>query len=448
MIGSDEALSRCSDLVALARAKGADAAEAVCSSSASENVGVRLGALEDVERSESEEIGLRVFVGSRSSTIHTSDFAPEGLAVMAERAVEMARLAPEDAFAGLAPEEQLFRGEVPDLDLLDPLEPSPDILRDAALAAEDAARAVAGVTNSNGGGASYSRSAFALVTSHGFAHAHSSGSHSLSASVVAGEGGDKQTDYAYRTVRHRADLPAPAEIGREAGERAVRKVGPGSVPSGRMPVVFDPRVGSGVLGHLLSAMSGPSIARKASFLIGREEEVLFDSGIVVKEDPLRLRGLRSRAFDGEGVASRAHTHVANGRLGGWLTNVASSRQLGLSLTGHAGRGSGGAPGVAASNVWMEAGALTVAQLIADIADGLFVTDLFGQGVNLVTGDYSRGAAGFRIRNGEIAGPVAEITIAGTLPEMFQALVPANDLEFRRGIDVPTFRIDGMAVAGQ
>ena len=447
MIGPDTALARCQDLVALAREMGADAADAVARASSSESVGVRLGALEEVERSESEEIGLRVFVGRRSASINTSDFAPDGLRLLAQRAVEMARLAPEDPYGGLATEAALFTGDPLDLDLTDGGESSPEQLREAALATEGAARAVAGVTNSNGGGASFSRSVFALATSNGFAGAHAGGSHTLSASVVAGEGGDKQTDYAYRTQRHRGDLPDPAAIGCEAGERAVRKVGPGTVPSGRMPVVFDPRVGNGVLGHLLGAMGGPSIARKASFLIGREEDQLFDSAIRVREDPHRLRGLRSRNYDGEGVASTPRALVEQGKVTGWLTNVASAAQLGLPLSGHASRGGGGAPGIAVGNVFMEAGTLSVAELIGDIEDGLYVTDLFGQGVNLVTGDYSRGASGLRIRNGELAGPVAEITIAGTLPEMFAALIPANDLEFQRGIDVPTLRIDGMAVAG-
>ncbi|WP_324829137.1 TldD/PmbA family protein [Qipengyuania zhejiangensis] len=448
MIGSDEALARCQQLVELARAKGADAADAVCRAAASESVGVRLGALEDVERSESEEIGLRVFVGARSSSIHTSDFAPEGLALLAERAVEMARIAPEDAYAGLAPEDRLFNGQMPDLELLDHDEPTPTQLREAALACEDAARDVPGVTNSNGGSASVSRTVFGLATSHGFARGYATGSHTLSASVVAGESGAMQTDYAYRTTRYRSDLPGPQEIGEEAGRRATRKVGPVSIPSQRMPVVFDPRVGGGVLGHLLSAMSGPAIARKASFLIGREDEQLFDTGLRIVEDPLRVRGLRSRVFDGEGVGCRPRTLVEDGKITGWLTNVASSRQLGLPLTGHAGRGSGGAPGVSPSNVMLEAGSVSVAELIADIEDGLFVTDLFGQGVNLVTGDYSRGASGLRIRNGELAEPVAEITIAGNLPEMFRALVAASDLELIRGIDTPTFRIDGMSVAGE
>lgn len=447
MIGVDAALARCHELVDLARRMGADAADAVARASSSESVGVRLGALEEVERSESEEVGLRVFVGRRSASINTSDFAPEGLELLAQRAIEMARLAPEDPYGGLAPSEALFAGEPRDLDLIDAAGPAPEELRAAALATEDAARAVAGVTNSNGGSASYSRSVFALVTSNGFARGHAGGSHSLSASVVAGEGGDKQTDYAYRTQRHRSDLPDPAEIGREAGERAVRKLAPVSIPSGRMPVVFDPRVGGGVLGHLLGAMGAPSIARKASFLIGREQDQLFDTAIKVLEDPHRLRGLRSRNYDGEGVASAPRALVEAGQVTGWLTNVASAAQLGLQLSGHASRGSGGAPGISVGNVYLEAGEPSVAELIADIEDGLYVTDLFGQGVNLVTGDYSRGASGLRIRGGELAEPVAEITIAGTLPDMFRALVPANDLEFQRGIDVPTFRIDGMAVAG-
>ncbi|MDP4573566.1 metallopeptidase TldD-related protein [Qipengyuania sp. G39] len=448
MIDSAAAVARCQELVDLARARGADAADAACRAGASESVSVRLGELEEVERSESEEISLRVFVGRRSSSIQTSDFAPEGLAILAKRAVEMARLAPEDPYGALAPEDRLFSGEAADLELLDPDDPSPEELRAAALAAEDAARAVNGVTNSNGSSAGASRSVFGLATSNGFARGYASGSHTLSASVVAGEGGGMETDYAYRTQRFRSDLPGADEIGREAGERAVRKTGSTSMPSRKMPVVFEPRVGNGVLGHLLAAMSGPAIARKSSFLIGREGEQLFDSGIRVREEPFRKRGLRSRYFDGEGVPCSERLLVEDGKIGGWLTNVASANQLDLDLTGHAGRGGGGAPGVSASNIVLDPGTVSVEELIADIEDGLYVTGLFGQGVNLVTGDYSRGASGFRIRGGEIAGPVSEITIAGTLPDMFRALTPANDLELQRGIDVPTFRIDGMAVAGE
>ena len=448
MIDTDTALARCNDLVALARSMGADAADAVARADFSESVSVRLGELEDVERSEGEEIGLRVFVGKRSASIHTSDFEPEGLRALAQRAVEMARHAPEDPYAGLAAPEQLFDGEMPDLQLLDPAEVDPAVLREAALAAEDAARAVEGVTNSNGGSASSSRAVVALVTSHGFARGYSGSGFSYSAAVIAGEGSEMQTDYASRSARFYEDLPAPAEIGREAGERTVAKVSPVSLPSGKMPVVFDPRVGGGLLGHLIGAMSGPAIARKSSFLLGRENEELFDSSIRIIEDPFQLRGLRSRPFDGEGVPCTRRPLVENGRITGWLTNVASARQLGLGLTGHAARSGGGSPGVSASNGYLEAGDVTPQELMADIEDGLYVTGLFGQGVNMVTGDYSRGATGIRIRNGEMAGPVAEITIAGSLPDMFRAMTPANDLEMFRAVNVPTLRIDGMTVAGE
>ena len=448
MIDAQTALARCQDLIALARNMGADAADAVARADASESVSMRLGKLEDVERSESEEIGLRVFVGKRSASINTSDFAPEGLRALAQRAVEMARHAPEDKHAGLAPEAALFAGDLPDLELADVSEPDPAALREAALATEDAARAVAGVTNSNGGCASASRAVVALATSEGFARGYSGTAFSLSASVIAGEGGAMQTDYASRSTRFLADLPTPEEIGGEAGRRTVASLNPVSMPSRKLPIVFEPRIGSGLLGHLIGAMGAPSIARKSSFLLGREDEQLFDPAIRIVEDPLRLRGLRSRPFDGEGVGCTPRALVDGGRITGWLTNVSSADQLGLDLTGHASRGGGGAPGVSVSNTHLEPGSITPQQLMADIEDGLYVTSLFGQGVNMVTGDYSRGATGFRIRKGELAEPVAEITIAGNLIEMFRALVPANDLEMIRAMNVPTLRIDGMTVAGE
>lgn len=446
MIDKDGALARCQELVALALKQGADAADAAFRGESSESISVRLGALEDVWRSESEAIGLRVFAGRRSATIQTSDLSEASFAMLAERALEMARHAPEDPYAGLAPEELLFRGKAPDLDLADPDEPSPAALRELAAACEEAAREVAGVTNSDGGSAAASRTVSALATSHGVAKATEATGHSLSASVIAGEGSQMQTDHAGRSARHLGDLPPPDAIGREAGTRAAARVNPGAMPSRTMPVVFDPRVGSGLIGHLLGAMSGAAAARKTSFLLGHEDEALFDPAIRIVEDPLRRRGLASRALDGEGLATSERALVESGRLFGWLTNAAAARQLGVALTAHAARGSAGAPGVTTSNVYMEPGAVSPEALMADIADGLYVTDLFGQGVNIVTGDYSRGAAGFRIINGELAGPVAEITIAGHLLAMFRALTPANDLEFKRAVDVPTLRIDGMTVA--
>ncbi len=448
MIDSNAALDRCQTLVDIARRAGADAADAVARAESSESISVRLGELEEVERSESEAIGLRVFVGQRSASISTSDFSPASFETLVARALDMARLAPEDSYAGLAPQDRLFTGEMPDLELADRNEPSPERLRELALATEDAARAVLGVTNSNGGGAGFTRAVAALVTSHGFARGYEATGHSVSASVVAGEGGAMQRDYEYRTARHAEDLPDAAWIGAEAGRRTVARLNPGSMPSRKMPVVFEPRVGSGLLGHLLGAMSGPAAARKSTFLLGRETDQLFDSAIRVVEQPLRPRGLRSRPFDGEGLPCTPRDLVADGRMFGWMTNTAAARQLGAPLSGHAARSGGGAPGVGASNVHLEGGTVGPQELIADIEDGLYVTDLFGQGVNMVSGDYSRGAVGFRIEKGEITRPVAEITIAGNLVDMFRAMVPANDLEMIFSLNVPTLRIDGMTVAGE
>lgn len=447
MLSLDAASERAAALVERARRAGADAADALYLADASESISVRLGKLEDVERSEGEHIGLRVFCGRRSASIGSSDLGEQALDEMAARAVDMARAAPEDAYAGLAPEELLFKGPWPELDVNDPAEPSPQQLRAAAEEAEDTARAIKGVTNSDGAGASAGRGVFALATSHGFTGAYATSNHGLSASVVAGEGSAMQRDYAWRSARYRADIPAPSEIGRLAGERAVARLNPERVSSGPLPVVFDPRVGGTLIGHLVGAMSGQAIARRSSFLLDRLEERLFDSSIVIADDPLRLRGLRSRPFDGEGLATRPRNLVEDGHITGWLMESASARQLGLAPTGHAVRGPSGAPGVSASNVHLAAGSATPAELMAGIAEGIYVTELIGLGVNGVTGDYSRGASGYRIVKGEIAGPVAEFTIAGNLIDMFAALTPANDLEWHRAINVPTIRVDGMTVAG-
>ena len=434
-------------LVDRARRAGADAADAVYIADASESVSVRLGKLEDVERSESEHIGLRVFIGHRSATIGSSDLSDAALGELAARAIAMATNAPDDPYAGLAPEDRLLRGAPVDLDLSDPTEPRPQDLRAMAEAAEDAARAVAGVTNSEGAGASSGAAVMALATSHGFAAGYAGTSRSISASVLAGEGGAMQRDYAGRMARHSADLITPAEIGQQAGDRAVARLNPGRMKSGAMPVVFDPRVGGSFLGHLAGAISGMAIARRASFVLGREDEQLFDSQVVITDDPLRPRGLRSRPFDGEGLPTAPRDLVKDGRITGWLMDSASARQLGLQPTGHAARGASGAPGATPSNLHLAAGTLSVAELIADIADGVWITELIGHGVNGVTGDYSRGASGFRIIGGEIAGPVAEFTVAGNLVDMFKGLTPASDLEWHRSINVPTIRIDGMMVAG-
>lgn len=443
---SSHLLDAAEALITSARKFGADAADATGRAGSSHGVTVRLGALEDIDRSESAEVGLRAFVGQRSASVSTSDLSPGGLSELAERVVAMARHAPEDPFAGLAGEDQLARAPFLDLALADDAELSPEQLRDRAAETEDAARAVAGVRNSEGGTATLGRGATVLVTSTGFSAAYEGTSHSLSASMIAGEGNAMQQDYAVRSARFLADLIAPDELGRLAGERAVARLAPAAPASGPMPVVFDPRSSATLVGHLLAAMAGSAIARGGSFLVGREGAVLFPSAIDILEDPLRARGLRSRPFDGEGIACVPRALVESGQIGGWLTNVASAAQLGLPLTGHASRGVSGAPGISPSNVDLLAGQETVAELIADIREGVLVDYLIGQGVNGVTGDYSRGAAGRRIVDGRIDGPVAGFTIAGNLLDMFAVLRAANDLETWRSINAPTLRVDGMTVA--
>lgn len=447
MLTPTQAQERAADIVARARKAGVDAADAVFAADASSEISVRLGKLEDVGRSESEDLGLRVFIGQRSASVSTSDLSSEALDALVERAVAMAREAPEDKWAGLAPEDRLMHGAPPLLDLDDGAEVSPAELREAALAAEEAARAVPGVTNSEGGGASAARSVWALATSHGFSGAYATTGYGLSASVIAGEGSGMQRDYGFHSARHRSRLDSPEAVGTLAGERAVARLNPGRIESAALPVVFDPRVGAGLLGHLTGAISGQAITRRTSFLLESLGDAVFARGITISDDPHRPHGLRSRPFDGEGLPVSPHAIVEDGVLQTWLLDSASARQLGMSPTGHAARGVGGAPGVTTSNFYMHAGLVPVETLIGDITRGVYVTELIGQGVNGVTGDYSRGAAGFLIENGEIARPIAEFTIAGNLKEMFANLTPASDLVFRYGTNVPTVRIDGMTVAG-
>jgi PmbA protein len=447
MLNNDQARARVQDIVGRAKAAGADAADAVFVADRSLAVSVRMGALEDVERSESGELGLRVFAGKRSASVSTSDLSSESMDTLVERVLAMAREAPEDKWAGLAPEDRLLKGAAPGLDLDDGAEIEPHTLKERALVAEDAARGVAGVTNSEGGGASASRTVMAIATSHGFAGTYALSSHMVSASVLAGGGGGMERDSAWHSARYAASLEAPEIVGRRAGERAVARLNPEKVASGEMPVVFDPRVAGGMLGHLAGAISGSSIARKTSFLQDALGTRIFAEGVTIRDDPHLARGLRSRPFDGEGLPTAVRDLVEDGVLQTWLLDSASARQLGLAPTGHASRGVAGAPGVAPTNLYMLAGTISPEAMIGDIKRGLYVTELIGQGVNGVTGDYSRGAVGFLIEDGAITRPVSEITIAGNLKDMFLALTPADDLEFRYGINSPTIRIDGMTIAG-
>ncbi|PHR16469.1 MAG: modulator protein [Sphingopyxis sp.] len=447
MLKPSEAQDRADALISQAKKAGADAADAIYVCDASTQVQMRLGNLEDVERSEGEEIGLRVFVGNRSATVSSSDMDPQILSALVGRALDMAKEAPEDQYAGLAPEELLLKTEPVGIEGDDGQDPDPELLRELALRAEDAARAVDGVTNSEGGGASAGRSIVALATSHGFSGAYSTSGYSLSASVVAGEGDGMERDYAYHSVRFLEDLQSPEKIGSEAGQRAVSRLNPVSFQSGAMPVVYDPRVGNSLMGHFIGAISGSAIARKTSFLLDALDSEVFNSAITIIDCPHRRRGLRSKAFDGEGLPTAKTKFIDNGRLTQWMLESASARQLGLQPTGHASRGVGGAPGVSVTNLHMGNGTASKADLIKDVKHGVYITELIGMGVNPVTGDYSRGAGGFLITNGEIGEPVSEITIAGNLKDMFKSLVAADDLEYHYSINVPTLRTDSMTVAG-
>lgn len=433
-------------LIAAARAAGADAADALIVESTSAGVSYRLGNLEDVERAESRDLGLRVFVGRQVAFVSSTDLSPDGVAALPERAVAMARLAPEDQFAGLAPAELLAR-DYPALDLEDANEPSTDTLIEWARAIEAAAMAVKGVTNSEGGGASYDRHAIALATSEGFFGQYGTTTRSIGVSVLAGQGTGMERDYDGVSARHGADLEAPEAVGRRAGERAVARLNPRKAESASVPVVFDPRVSNGLAGHFAGAISGSAIARGVSFLKDKLGETIFAPGITIVDDPHRIRGLRSKPFDGEGVRNRRQNLIDKGVLTTWLLDCASARQLGLTSTGHAARGTGGPPAPSTTNLYMEPGPLSRAELMADIRSGFYVTELMGMGVNPVTGDYSRGASGFWIENGAIAYPVAGVTIAGNLKDMFLHMTPANDLVFRYGTNAPTLRVEGLTLAG-
>ena len=444
---AETALDIASMMVERARRAGADAAEALVVEGTSLGVSWRLGKLEDVERSEGRDLGLRVFIGKRQASVSSTDLAEAALEPMVERAVAMARVAPEDPYCGLA-EPHLLARDWPDLDIDDRAPPpSAEDLAAVAAAAEEAALAVKGVTNSGGAGASFGRSGVTLVTSAGFAGAYAGTSSSFSCSVLAGEGTAMERDYEFSSRRHAADLESAAEIGRRAGEKATRRLNPRKVNSQSVPVVYDPRVSGGLLGHLASAISGAAIARGTSFLKKSMGAQIFPKGISIVDDPHMKRGLRSKPFDGEGVKNRRMALVEDGALTTWLLDMATARQLGLETTGHAARGTGGPPSPSTTNLYMEAGCVTVRELIADIKQGLYVTEMIGMGVNGVTGDYSRGASGFWIENGEIAFPVSEITVAGNLKDMFLNMTPADDLEFRYGTNAPTVRVEGMTIAG-
>jgi PmbA protein len=433
-------------LVEAAKRAGADAADAVAVRGVSQSIEIRDGNVEESERSEGDDLGLRVLVGRRQAVVSSNDRAADPK-TLAERAVAMARVAPEDQYAGLA-DPALLATNIPDLDLVDRTIPSVEELERRARAAEATALAVKGVTKSGGASASAGIGGMVLVTSTGFRGSYLRSSQGIAMTAIAGEGTGMERDYDYSSALHGADLAAPEAIGRKAAERTIARVNPRKVATCKVPVVFEPRVAGSLIGHLIGAINGVSIARKTSFLKDKLGAKLFKDDIRIIDDPLRRRGLRSQPFDAEGVAVRPMTFIDGGVLTSWILDSTTGRELGLATNGHAHRGVSSAPSPGSYNLYMEPGTVSPDALIADIREGFYVTDLIGSGVNGVTGDYSRGASGFWIENGRINYPVSEVTIAGHLFDIFKSLTPANDLQFRYGVDSPTVRIEGLTVAGR
>ena len=442
-LDSEKLAGRVAALVEAAKRAGADWADAVAVRSRSKGVSVRLGKVESTEASESDDISLRVFVGKRVASISAT--ASSEPASLAERAVAMAKVSPEDPYQGLVDEALLSKGIV-DLDVFDATELSADQLREAALEAEEAALAVKGVTNSGGSGASAGMGGMVLATSHGFVGHYAGTRFSRSVSAIAGEGTGMERDYDFSSRQHFADLDTPAAIGKSAGERAVRRIGGRKVPTGTVTVVLDPRVARGIAGHLAGAINGASVARKTSFLRDMMGKQVASAAITVTDDPLRRRGQASRPFDGEGVRGQALTMVENGMLRHWFLSNSAARELGLTTNGRGSR-SGSSVSPSSTNLAIEPGSVDPKEMIGALKSGFYVTEVFGQGVDMITGEYSRGASGFWIENGEITYPVSEVTIASNLKTMFLALVPANDLDRNFGTAAPTLMIEGMTLAG-
>ncbi len=444
MLDQTDLTERAERLVAAAKRAGSDAADAVCVRGIALSVDVRLGKVEETRRAEGDDFTLRVILGKRSATVSANVMTDPS--ELAQRAVAMAKAAPEDRFIGLADKDRLAK-TIADLDLLDPTMPSADELTRTALAAEDAARAVKGVTNSGGASAGWSLGGFVLATSDGFAGSYLGSRFGVSASAIAGSGIGMERDYEGESKIHRSDLSDPAEIGRKAGERAVRRLNPQKAATGRSAVVYEPRVATSLVGHLSGAINGAAIARKTSFLRSKLGQQLFPANVRITDDPTRKRGSGSRPFDGEGVAAAPLEVVSEGVLKTWFLDSATARELGLETNGRAARG-GGNPSPGSTNLTLLPGEQNPEELMAAIGNGIYVTELIGHGVNGNTGDYSRGASGFVIENGKLAHPISEFTIAGNLLDMYRTLQVASDLVYRYATNAPTVAVEGMTVAGR
>lgn len=443
MLDTNRLTDRVSQLVEAAKRAGADTADAVAVRSRSTSVTVRLGKVESTDASENDDISLRVFIGQKVASVSAT--AGADAATLAERAVAMARVSPEDPYQGLADAKLLAR-KPRDLDLYDPTVVSASELTEHALAAEQAALAVKGVTNSSGSGASAGFGGLVLATSHGFVGQYIASRYSRSVSVIAGEGTGMERDYDYSSRLHYSELEKPEAIGQSAAERAVRRVNPRRMPTGTVDVVFDPRVARGMAGHLSGAINGAAVARKTSFWRDMMGKQIASSAITVTDDPLKQRGQSSRPFDGEGIQGEALVMVDKGVLNHWFLSSSAAKELGLTTNG---RGVRSASSVTPSstNLAIEPGSVSAQDMIRNLRTGFYVTEVIGQGVNMITGEYSRGASGFWIENGELTFPVSEVTIASNLKDMFLRMVPASDIDRNYGIAAPTLLVEGMTIAG-
>lgn len=437
-------------LLSAAKHAGADAADGLVTQGASLSIGLQARQLEEVERAEGIDLGLRVFVGQRQACVSSSDARPETMAAMAERAVAMAKEAPEDPYAGLAdPSEIATSWDLDALDIVDPgEEPDPAALEAAARLAEGTALDMDGISQVESASAGYSRRAMHMAATNGFSGGYARTSHSLYCVAITGSGTDMERDFFGDSRSHAEDMISAEEIGRIAAERTLARAGSRKPPTGTFPVLYDERISSSLIGHLLSAINGAGIARGSSWLRDAMDTQVLPTGISLVEDPFRPRVGGSRPFDGEGLPTQRREVVSDGILRSWTLDLATARKLGLSSTANASRGTSAPPSPSIGNVTMTQGRANQADLLAQMGTGLLVTSMIGATINPTTGDYSRGASGMWVENGEPVYPVNECTIASNLRDMLTRVIPANDARTHLSRVVPSLLVEGMTIAGQ
>ena len=425
---------------------GIEEADVIAIESFSLNVTSRLTKLEGIEQNESTDIGLRVINNGKQLTISTTDNSTESMVELAKQAVSMVHAVPRDEFCGL-PDKSLHIASNVKLDLVDKVQPKYEELLEDSINAEESAMSVKGITNTEGASSSFSKNKVSLVNSNGFNNCYERTGYSRTVSVIAGSGTNMERDYEYQYATHMKDLDKPSKIGLIAGKRTISKLNSKKIKSNTVPIIFDKRVSGGLISLLTGSISGQAISRGTSFLKNKLGKKLFNKNINIIDDPLRIRGHRSRTFDGEGVATKKNKLISNGILTSWLLDCRSARQINFKTTASANRNTNSPPTPAPSNVYLSPGDISKKDLIKSVNEGFYVTEMMGMSFNQINGDYSRGASGFWILNGEVVFPVSEVTIAGNMLDMYKTLIPASDLKFQTGIDAPTFMVENMTVAG-